>query len=188
MTDEQPLLSPEKLEIEPLTQEQIEQRAPDWYETWRARIHLWVSRRTDDEAASVFLFVPDLLALIVRLARDQRVPFMLKGQLLVAAAYVLSPIDFVPEGLLGVVGLSDDASLMVLLLVWIKGIASVDRQVLRENWSGHGDIIEVIDTLHQRIITNADRLYGKDIWNSIQRRFGEFRQFFTRASRQNAPE
>ena len=188
MTDDQPIPFSDQLDIEPLTQEQIEQRAPDWYEKWRVRIHEWVSRHTDAEAASVFLFVPDLLALIVRLARDRRVPFILKGQLLLAAAYVLSPVDLMPEGLLGVIGLSDDAGLMVLVLMWIKGVASIDRQVLRENWSGHGDVIEVIDNLHQRINANTDRIYSKDLWQSLQRRFGEIRQFFSRGRGQKAPQ
>ncbi|MEP7292195.1 MAG: DUF1232 domain-containing protein [Chloroflexota bacterium] len=174
------LLPYDDLGIESLNQTQIEQRAPDWYESWRGRIQSWLVTHSDDEAAAVILFVPDLLALVIRLARDKRVPFMLKGQLLLAAAYVISPIDLIPEAFVGVVGLGDDAGVLMLVLMWIKGIASLDRQVLHENWSGQGDVIEVIEGLHTRINASADRLYGKNIWHTLQRRFSRVRRLFPR--------
>lgn len=162
--------------IERLSQTQIEQRSPDWYETWRGRIRAWIATHADDQAAQIILFVPDLLALVVRLARDKRVPFMLKGQLLLAAAYVLSPFDFLPEAMLGAIGLADDAGVLMLVLMWIKGLASVDHQVLRDNWSGQGDVIDVIEGLHTRINASADRLYPEQVWTKLRRRFGKMRR------------
>lgn len=171
MTDNQ-IIPFEELGIERLNQQQIEQQSPDWYETWRWRIQQWIGTRADDHTAQIILFVPDLLALVVRLARDKRVPFMLKGQLLLAAAYVISPFDLVPEAMLGVLGLGDDAGVLVLVLMWIRGIASVDHQVLRENWSGQGDVLDVIEGLHARINENADRLYPEQVWKTMRQRFG----------------
>lgn len=165
--------------IEPLDQNQIEQHSPDWYATWRPRIQTWISKHADDEIAGIVLFVPDLLALVVRLARDKRVPFRLKGQLLLAAAYVLTPFDFVPEALLGVIGLSDDAGVLVLVLMWIQGITSIDPQVLRDNWSGTGDVIEVIEGLHTKVSENAGKLYPPQVWQRMKARFGRLRRRFT---------
>lgn len=166
------LLPFDDLAIERLNQQQIEAQSPDWYTSWRRRIQAWIANQADDQTAQIVLFVPDLLALLVRLARDRRVPFLLKGQLLLAAAYVLSPFDLVPEALLGVIGLSDDAGVLVLVLMWIKGLTSVDHQVLRENWSGQGDVIDVIEGLHARISQNADRLYPEQVWKRLRRQFG----------------
>lgn len=171
MSDNQ-IIPFEELGIERLNQQQIEQRSPDWYATWRWRIQQWISTHADNQTAQIILFVPDLLALVVRLARDKRVPFMLKGQLLLAAAYVISPFDLVPEAVLGVIGLADDAGVLVLVLMWIRGIASVDHQVLRDNWSGQGDVIDVIEGLHAKITENADRLYPETVWQTMRRRFG----------------
>src|SRR5690348_13196769 len=109
------------LSIEPLNQSEIEQQAPDWYETWRERIRTWISTHADDQVAQMVLIVPDLLALLVRLARDPRVPFMVKARLLLAAAYVISPVDLLPEALMGVIGLTDDAGALALVLMWIQG-------------------------------------------------------------------
>ena len=170
----------DELGIEPMNQTQIEQKSPDWYETWRGRIQSWISTHADDEFAQIVLLVPDLLALVVRLARDKRVPFRLKGQLLLAAAYVLSPFDLVPEAMLGVLGLADDAGVLVLVLMWIRGLASVDVEVLRDNWSGAGDVIDVIESLHGRISANAERLYNPKVWRMIQARFGKVKRSLLR--------
>ncbi|MFN8450732.1 MAG: hypothetical protein U0521_19650 [Anaerolineae bacterium] len=101
-------------------------------------------------------------------------PSLLKGQLLLAAAYV-RPVRPRAEALLGVIGLFDDACAGVVLM-WIKGLASVDHQVLRENWSGQGDVIDVIEGLHAKISQNADRLYPEQVWKRLRRQFGEVRR------------
>ncbi|MEO8394935.1 MAG: DUF1232 domain-containing protein [Chloroflexota bacterium] len=184
MSDNQ-ILPFDELGIEPMNQTQIEQKSPDWYETWRGRIQSWISTHADEEFAQIVLLVPDLLALVVRLARDKRVPFRLKGQLLLAAAYVISPFDLVPEAMLGVIGLADDAGVLVLVLMWIKGLASVDPQVLRDNWSGRGDVIDVIEGLHSRIGTNAEKLYSPQIWRRLQARFGKVKRGLLRGRNKN---
>ncbi len=160
------------LSIEPLDQAEIERRAPDWYETWRERIRGWISTHADDQLAQIVLLVPDLLALLVRLARDPRVPFLVKARLLLAAAYVISPVDLMPEAVLGVIGLADDAGVLALTLVWIQGVAGLDPLVLRDNWAGSGDVIVVIDRLHEQITANADRLFDPAVWCQLRRRFG----------------
>ncbi len=106
MSENAMIPSDPNLGIEPLKEAEIHGRAPDWYDQWRDRIREWVSRGADEQVAQIVLLVPDMLMLVVRLARDKRVPFLLKAQLLLAAAYVISPVDLVPEAILGVVGLS----------------------------------------------------------------------------------
>ncbi len=175
----------DELEIEPLDQAEIEQRAPDWYETWRERIRQWIAGHAADDLAEIVLLVPDLLVLLLRLARDLRVSWTLKGQLLLAAAYVISPVDLMPEALLGVIGLTDDAGVLALVLMWLKGVTSVDQQVLRDNWSGRDDVITVIDTLNAKITENADRLFSDEVWRKLRQRFakGEKRRFSLRRGR-----
>lgn len=155
-----------------LSEQEIEQAAPGWYTRWRSRIHIWVRDHADDRLASILTFVPDMLMLVVRLARDPRVPWMLKGQLLLAAAYVISPFDLVPEGLLGPIGLSDDAGVLALVLFWLKGLSQVDPRVLHENWPGKEEVDLVIDRVHSQILDNRDRIYSSDVWQKIERRFG----------------
>ncbi len=157
--------------IEPIDEQEIRQRAPDWYDHWRARIRAWVAKNTDHQAADILLLVPDMFALIMRLARDQRVPFLVKGQLLLAAAYVLSPVDLIPEALVGAIGLTEDAGVMALVLMWISGIGGIDKSVLTDNWSGSSDVNETITGVHKKVTENADRLFSPEVWKQIRKRF-----------------
>lgn len=171
--DDHAILPFDDLNIEPLDQAEIEQRASDWYATWRERIRVWISAHSDDQFAQVVLLVPDLLALLVRLARDPRVPLLVKARLLLAAAYVISPVDLMPEAVLGVIGLADDAGVLALTLMWIQGVAGLDPLVLRENWAGSGDVIAIIDQLHTQISANADRWFDPQVWHQLRCRFGK---------------
>jgi uncharacterized membrane protein YkvA (DUF1232 family) len=117
----------------------------------------------------------------VRLAKDPRVPFAMKGQLVLAAAYVLSPFDLIPEAFLGVVGLADDAGVLALVLYALRNIAGLDKDVLRENWPGKDDVDVVIETVHDKLIENRQKIMSDDVWQFIERRF-------SRAGREAIPE
>ncbi len=147
---------------------------PDsWYHKWRGRVHSWVQRKGNSNIAGVVLFVPDLFVLLTRLIHDKRVPVLLKARLALAAAYVINPFDFIPEGLTGVIGLTDDAGVLALTLFWFANIKNIDPQILRDNWAGENDPLEVIHHLHQRIIENADTLFNRKIWTAIGSQFSK---------------
>ena len=56
----------------------------------------------------------NILRLIWLLFRDPRVPLHLKGMLVLAIAYVLSPLDFIPASLFLVFGLVDDFAIALM--------------------------------------------------------------------------
>jgi uncharacterized membrane protein YkvA (DUF1232 family) len=58
--------------------------------------------------------LPNVGRLCWRLWRDRRVPKYLKGMVVAALLYVLSPIDLVPGSLVPVIGQLDDATLLML--------------------------------------------------------------------------
>jgi uncharacterized membrane protein YkvA (DUF1232 family) len=55
-----------------------------------------------------------MLRLIWLLFRDPRVPLYLKGMLVLAIAYVLSPFDFIPASLFLVLGLVEDFAIALM--------------------------------------------------------------------------
>ena len=59
--------------------------------------------------------VPDLGRLFLRLSRDRRVPLLRRLQLIVLGAYLVSPIDLIPDFIPGI-GQLDDAALAALAL------------------------------------------------------------------------
>jgi uncharacterized membrane protein YkvA (DUF1232 family) len=58
--------------------------------------------------------LPKVIRLGWRLFRDRRVPFYLKGMVVAALLYVLSPFDFISEIVFPGLGYLDDATLLLL--------------------------------------------------------------------------
>jgi len=161
----------QETQIITIPEDEIENTAPDWYQTWRSRIHIWLENNSDDLIADIVLFVPDMFMLTVRLIKDKRVPFLLKAQLLLSVAYVISPFDFIPEGISGVIGLVDDAGVLALTLYWVRNIIGIDPQILKDNWVGDNDLNDVIRDVHQRVNDNANKLFDNETWDTLRQRF-----------------
>ena len=95
----------------------------------------------------LLLLLPDLTVLLMRLLRDERVPVGSKGIALLGIAYVISPIDLLPEILLGPLGFVDD--LLIIGTVLSRMMNRVHPDVVRSHWPGKQDALETI----QRVTT-----------------------------------
>lgn len=94
-------------------------------------------RRSVAREAAAFL--PNLLVLLRGLARDRRVSRSQKLLLVLAIAWVASPIDLVPE-FVPVAGPLDDAIVVVLVLRRVMRAAG--RDIVREHWRGDPATLE----------------------------------------------
>ncbi len=92
--------------------------------------------------ADLLLLLPDLAVLLFRLARDPRVPIGAKVIAGLGVGYVLSPIEVLPEIILGPIGLIDD--LLVVGTALSRLLKSVHPDVVRSHWSGQGDALDAI--------------------------------------------
>ncbi len=90
-----------------------------------------MGRRSDARALAGF--VPDCVILVRRLLADPRVPRRRKALLALAALYLASPIDLVPD-FIPVVGQLDDA--VVLALVLRRVVAGSGAGLVEEHWPG----------------------------------------------------
>lgn len=89
---------------------------------------------------AVFM-LPNLVKLVGRLLTDPRVPRRSKVALGLAAAYVVSPIDLVPE-FIPVFGWADD---VIFILYAIDSlIERAGPEVVEEHWDGPGDLLGLI--------------------------------------------
>jgi uncharacterized membrane protein YkvA (DUF1232 family) len=84
-------------------------------------------------------FLPACLTAARRLARDQGVPRRAKVAVAVAAVWVISPIDLIPE-FLPVVGPLDDIVVVALALRYAA--RRVPRSVLDEAWTGDRRLLD----------------------------------------------
>ena len=93
------------------------------------------------------LLLPDLTVLLTRLLRDPRVPRGPKLVALLGLGYVLSPIDLLPEIVLGPIGLIDDILVVSAALSLL--LNDVHPDVVRAHWSGRGDALDAIQRASQ---------------------------------------
>jgi uncharacterized membrane protein YkvA (DUF1232 family) len=93
------------------------------------------------EARVLARLVPDCFVLARGLLGDSEVPARCKVALVGLIAYLASPIDLVPD-FLPVVGVLDDAILVVLTLRWILRTAGPDR--VYRHWRGSQRGLELV--------------------------------------------
>ena len=114
----------------------------------------------------LLLLLPDMVVLLFRLVRDPRVPLGAKLIAGAALAYVISPIDLVPEVLLGPIGLIDDLLIVGAALSQLLKVVHPD--VVRQHWPGQGDALDTID----RVMTWANEKVAARISNTVRRLIG----------------
>jgi uncharacterized membrane protein YkvA (DUF1232 family) len=101
----------------------------------------------------LLLLLPDLTVLLLRLLGDDRVGLGAKAVALLGVGYIFSPIDLLPEVILGPIGLVDD--LLVVAATLSKLVNHVHPDVVRANWPGQGDALDAI----QRVTGWCERFF-----------------------------
>ena len=105
---------------------------------------------------NLLMFLPNLATLCFQLLKDGRVPLAEKALFVAAIIYFISPLDFIPD-VLPFIGQIDDLYLIALTLVRL--VSRTDERILREHWTGGGDIIQLVDA----VIALAPRFLPKRV-------------------------
>ena len=90
---------------------------------------------------NLLLFIPTMILLCVRLLTDPRVPKVDRALVAGAIVYAIVPFDLIPD-MIPFVGQVDDAYLIAMTL--LRLMERTDPKVVREHWSGGGDVVELI--------------------------------------------
>lgn len=134
-----------------------------FYDKLRAKIEAFIKDKgVNETVANYILLAPDLFVLLARLLLDKRVGVQAKAVAGIAVAYFITPLDFIPEALVGGVGLLDDVILAVYALRRI--LVDVDEKIVREHWNGKDDLLSVIT----KVVKAADDLVGKKIVKKLE--------------------
>lgn len=108
------------------------------------KIKSYVEEKGGEKYSNVLKYafiLPDLIALLVRLLKDKRIPLKLRISVMISLGYLMSPIDIMPD-FIPFIGNLDD--LAVAFFALNKIINSVPHNIILENWSGEDNIIELI--------------------------------------------
>lgn len=97
-----------------------------------------------DRMMNLLMFLPNLVKMFGKLLADSRVPKTEKFLVVGAIAYVITPLDFIPD-VLPFIGQVDDLYLVALVL--LRLLKRTDENVIREHWTGGGDIAALSDSI-----------------------------------------
>ena len=97
---------------------------------------LWLTKSKGLRVADCIRLLPDLTRLLKGIATDPAMPRRIRVVLVAALAFILSPIDLIPD-FIPVVGIADDVLLISLVLRWV--IRTAGMAALTEHWPGSPD-------------------------------------------------
>ncbi len=100
------------------------------------------NRKAKGFLRQTLLLLPNFVKLLYRLLGDSRVPLAEKTLLLGVIAYVISPLDFIPD-VIPFVGQVDDIYLVSLSL--LRLLSRTSSEVLNSHWDGPGDVAVVVE-------------------------------------------
>ena len=132
----------------------------DFYQKLRLKFKDWSGSH---KWAEYLMCAPDLFHLLCKLSLDKEVPSSEKLKLGAAITYFISPIDFLPEALLGPVGYMDDIALAAFVLNSI--VNNTNEELLLKHWAGERDILELI----RQILAVADKMVGSGLWRKLKK-------------------
>jgi len=101
-----------------------------------------------DKASWIVFQGADTLHLAASLFNHPKVSPASKTKLAVALAYFISPIDLLPEGLIGPIGFADD----ILLVVWVidsilNGQNEEEKELVQKLWQGKREDLQTLRSL-----------------------------------------
>ena len=113
-------------------------------------------------ARDAVLMLPNLVKLLGRLLKDPRVPRRSKLVMGAALAYVVSPVDLIPE-IIPVAGMIDDIFMVAFSLNHL--IKRAGEEVVLEHWDGPQDLLSlirsVLDTVSDLVPARIRRTMGR---------------------------
>ncbi len=137
----------------------------DFYQKMRTDIRTWVKSKTGQQSqwSEYLLLAPDLFHLLAKLALDNDIPNAEKAKIAGALAYFISPIDLLPEALIGPLGYLDDVALAAYVINSV--MKNSDPAIVTRHWAGEQDILELV----QQIVDVASDMLGNKIWDKLKR-------------------
>ncbi len=147
--------------------DESEQKHKDFYLKLRDKVTSLYgdSIEKKPEYANYVLLVPDFFYLLVKLTLDDRVPAIDKAKFAGVIAYVISPIDFVPEALFGPLGYLDDLVLACHVLnLYINQQEEANQAVVSELWPGDQDVLAMV----QSVLQKADKWIGSGVLEKLK--------------------
>lgn len=139
----------------------------DFYTKLRAKITEYVDSKSNKlgKFTPYLLFAPDFFHLLIKSMLDDRIDTKSKTLIGSGILYFITPIDILPEGLIGPGGFIDD----IIVATFIVNILlnKFSPEIVEEHWAGEE---KLLDTM-KKVSETSDSLIGKLPARSLLGRF-----------------
>jgi len=105
---------------------------------------LWVLRPRDVRLGDAVRVVPDLLRLVRDLIADSSTPLGVRAALVGLLAWLVNPIDLIPE-FIPVLGPLDDVVVAVLVLRYVR--RRIGEDAMRSRWRGSAESFDLLGSI-----------------------------------------
>ena len=135
----------------------------DYYKQLSREVRIWQDGEGKDFPYNHFIAqAPDLFHLLTKMLQKRALSDADRTKLLGAVIYFVSPIDILPERVVGGAGFLDD---VVLAAYVLKGLSPESANgAMSGDWDGEGDVSALIDD----VLGSAEAMVGKEIWTRIK--------------------
>jgi len=142
-----------------------DKRQDGFYRRLRQKVIDWAATKTgrENKWLKYVLAAPDLFHLLCRIGMDREISPKMKARLALVILYFISPIDLMPEAVLGPIGYLDDIALAAYFLNQL--VNEGGAAIVRRHWAGDGDVLELI----KKIVAKADEMVGSGLWEKIKK-------------------
>lgn len=139
----------------------------DFYIKLRSKITDYVESKSGKAGkfTPYLLFAPDLFHLLVKSMFDDRIDAKSKTLVGSGILYFITPVDILPEGLIGPGGFIDD--IIVATFVVNMLLNKFSSEMIEEHWAGDDKLLNVL----QKVSETSDSLLGKLPTRSLLGRF-----------------
>jgi len=146
----------------------MKNKEEDFYKSLRIKINKWVKSDEGNTHKYVeyILVTPDFFYVLWQLMLDERIPYEFKMKVGLVVAYFISPIDLIPEAVVGPIGYLDDVALSAGLL---NKMMEDSGDIVEEHWKEVSDINLL--KLIKSILKVVDNLIGRGMWDRLRGKF-----------------
>ncbi|MDD3051097.1 MAG: DUF1232 domain-containing protein [Candidatus Cloacimonetes bacterium] len=140
-----------------------------FYEKLRRKTRKFMNDKIGSSGERIidYLFLlPDFFMLLIRLTTDERVKKSLKFTVLGVIAYVILPIDIIPD-FIPIIGYVDDLVMAIFALNMIMN--EVGFQILLDNWSGPKDLLNTMQSITDLAYNSLNKPILKKIQNWLKK-------------------
>jgi len=147
----------------PLTLSITEQQRNGFYIRLRKKIEDWAHSKTGRENRwlDIVLLAPDFFHLLCKLVADPNVPASQKAKAGLLIAYFISPLDFMPEAIVGPFGYADDVALAAWFINQLFN--KIDPSIVSRHWAGSSDMLKQV----HHIVEVGDEMLGGGLWKKV---------------------